>query len=555
MSNLETLINIGYSHLTCFQAEILEECLIKQNGGLSIPMGYGKTLISIVLALIQSKETNAPILVVVSKTLISSWIGEINKFFGNKLKYVVFHKDYLKDLSKLSILSDTVLVLTTPETTLKYYNLLNIKYRFLEREIINPGQFNQHEIVHYIIQDINIPNSNTGGQCLHNTCWSVVIIDEAQNYTKITTDRSRSMASISSTYKWCLSGTLFSEISTERLLGYHLLINNKEFPDNLPEADTLLKSLNFKGINRTIVSRDKTNEHVIPIKYNNHIITIVFNKYEEIIYFFIKDILLDINNQIKIFKRENDTVNIRKFNAMLLAMLIYLRQCLVSPLIPISNIAIDLYDLTNKNELSDIFNNKLKTLNISEYLYNEENIKSSRISKALELIDKHDKVIVFSVYRTSLCILESFIENREVFTLTGTMSIKKRNEIIEKCKSLDRCVLLLTYNIGAEGLNLQFIDNMVLLDFEWSNGTTEQAIARIVRQGTISNNINIYYLLSNTGVENAIFRKHKQKNIIISEIATGPILSKVDKINTKEIITILKTETNVALYKSIKIDF
>ena len=118
-----------------------------------------------------------------------------------------------------------------------------------------------------------------------------------------------------------------------------------------------MSQFNFKGINKTIVSRDKSNQHVIPIKYNNHIITITFNKYEEIIYFFIKDILLDINNQIRIFKRENDTINVRKFNAMLLAMLIYLRQCLVSPLIPISNIAIDLYDLTNKNELSDIFKN------------------------------------------------------------------------------------------------------------------------------------------------------------------------------------------------------
>jgi len=63
MESIET-IEIGKKHLSDFQKEILNECLVKKSGGLSLTMGSGKTIISIVLALEQTKITKQPILIV-----------------------------------------------------------------------------------------------------------------------------------------------------------------------------------------------------------------------------------------------------------------------------------------------------------------------------------------------------------------------------------------------------------------------------------------------------------------------------------------------------------
>ena len=52
--------------LSDFQQEIINECISKGSGGLSLPMGTGKTIISLNVALQQSPDR--PIIVIASKT-------------------------------------------------------------------------------------------------------------------------------------------------------------------------------------------------------------------------------------------------------------------------------------------------------------------------------------------------------------------------------------------------------------------------------------------------------------------------------------------------------
>ena len=79
--------------LTDYQKDIIEECLIKKSGGISLPMGSGKTLLSICLALKQSN--NGKILIIVPKTLTVTWTQEIEKFFKNSglIKYQIYLND------------------------------------------------------------------------------------------------------------------------------------------------------------------------------------------------------------------------------------------------------------------------------------------------------------------------------------------------------------------------------------------------------------------------------------------------------------------------------
>ena len=70
--------DIGYKSLNEYQKEVFSECIEKGGGGLSLPMGFGKTRLSLVIALKQIGD-NGIALVVVSKSLIESWKNGIFK--------------------------------------------------------------------------------------------------------------------------------------------------------------------------------------------------------------------------------------------------------------------------------------------------------------------------------------------------------------------------------------------------------------------------------------------------------------------------------------------
>jgi superfamily II DNA or RNA helicase len=104
----------GLPFMTKEQESIVKECMGKKTFGLSLSMGSGKTFISLLVGLKRKVETcsTTPILVVVSKSLISSWIIEIGKFFGDTVPYQVMNEDV-----RNFVLSDsTILVLVTPDT-------------------------------------------------------------------------------------------------------------------------------------------------------------------------------------------------------------------------------------------------------------------------------------------------------------------------------------------------------------------------------------------------------------------------------------------------------
>ena len=106
-------------------------------------------------------------------------------------------------------------------------------------------------------------------------------------------------------------------------------------------------------------------------------------------------------------------------------------------------------------------------------------------------------------------------------------------------------ILLLTYEIGSEGLNLQISNTILLVDFFWNDGKTKQAIARILRYGQLSPVVNIYLFTSNTAIEKAMFEKHDLKLTILKELSEGTSKTKLKTMNVNEIIKIVNTEENI----------
>jgi SNF2 family DNA or RNA helicase len=129
------------------------------------------------------------------------------------------------------------------------------------------------------------------------------------------------------------------------------------------------------------------------------------------------------------------------------------------------------------------------------------------------------------------------------------MSTTKRAKVLEDFnKPSDNGmghILLLTYELGCEGLNLQVSNTVLLLDFYWNDAQTQQAIARVLRFGQMADTVNIYMFTANTAIESAMFEKHDLKLMIIDELSKGAAKTKLKKIKVEDIIRIIQQEDNL----------
>jgi SNF2 family DNA or RNA helicase len=258
---------------------------------------------------------------------------------------------------------------------------------------------------------------------------------------------------------------------------------------------------------------------------------------------------------LKLVKAES--TEIKRFSSYLLAMLTYLRQGLVCPIIPIASVALDMADFTDtKSELAKMLTDKLDELELTEWLESETSAKSSRIRKVLQTLKEHsdERVVLFFCFRSCLDVCRTYMpKNRPHFTISGNMSIPRRTAILEAYRESENGVLLLTYQIGGEGLNLQFVSTMFLVDYWWNAGMTKQAIARLVRLGQSASTVNVYFFSSNTGVENAVLKKHKSKLQIIEELMVGKQMTRVATMKMIEIVKLIEASENRDLLEEIYI--
>jgi SNF2 family DNA or RNA helicase len=578
----EKSFNIGYSKLNTVQKSILNECILKENGGLSLPMGSGKTIISLVLSLMQSiilskkhKHENFPILIIASKSLISGWELEIKKFFGTDLKYEVLHQNTVKaGFNNWQLSSETQIVLMTPDTLSKAYKECRISEIYINKTFIH-NAINEH-LGNYInfYKETNQPFVNyvRGGGLLYSIKWGCYVVDEVQKYTNFNTIKSQAISAISSYHRWVLSGTMFDEPKPERIFGYYLILNRNDITRNFPEAQKFLKSDQFKGVNETLVFRTN-NAEFIPPKVNDLVISHEMTDKEQLIYKSFKQILIEVKNKAKSALLLNNIEDARKFSSYKLVMIMYLRQAIICPIIPITSISLDASDSKNKSELSTIILDSLKILNLTEWL-NDETLKSSRIQAVNNILKKHkhEKVIVFSCFKTFLDLLEYYYQKEiknygssssnvsninlntqnTIFRLTSKMSIDQRGKLIDDFKNSNSGILLITYDLGAEGLNLQFAATILLVDFWWNAAKTQQAIARIFRFGQIAKEINVYFFTSNTGIEKILFEKQKVKLQMLEELKNGKMSHKIPTIRMDEVIKLIEISDNEKLLNEIK---
>lgn len=161
-------------------------------------------------------------------------------------------------------------------------------------------------------------------------------------------------------------------------------------------------------------------------------------------------------------------------------------------------VASSVYGYLNSEELLDE--------GIDEYA-DFEDTKFEKLIEIIEEVFKHGtkKLVVFALFRRTLKYLHIRLQKKGYGSLIIHGQVDNRAEILESFKKNPENHILLSSEVGSEGLDMQFCNSMVNYDLPWNPMVVEQRIGRIDRFGQKSPVVNIYNLVVANSIQEDIY--------------------------------------------------
>lgn len=118
------------------------------------------------------------------------------------------------------------------------------------------------------------------------------------------------------------------------------------------------------------------------------------------------------------------------------------------------------------------------------------------------------KLIIFSSFRRTIDYLSRRLDARGVSTMELHGGIKEdRQETVGRFADAPGGTILLTSEVGGEGLDLQFCRALINWDLPWNPMKVEQRIGRIDRIGQTSPTIEILNLIAENTIEEMVYQR------------------------------------------------
>lgn len=121
------------------------------------------------------------------------------------------------------------------------------------------------------------------------------------------------------------------------------------------------------------------------------------------------------------------------------------------------------------------------------------------------VINNKKKLIVFALFKNTLKYLALRLEKAGFKAAVIHGDIQERDNVIKKFRTDNSVNVLLSSEVGSEGLDLQFCDALVNYDLPWNPMVVEQRIGRIDRFGQKSQIVNIYNLIVKNSIQEEIY--------------------------------------------------
>jgi len=473
------------------------------NGGiLSDSPGLGKTLSMLSLCIVSEYNNGFPNLIICPKIVIEEWKNAITKFFGDTYKYLHFITNSNKDIN-IDELCKYKFIITNYETIISIMKSENIVSKNIESNT-------------RLFTSIDKLKTMKGNQLIVNLNWNRIICDESHRINNHKTFTYKSVISLISDRRWCLTGTPIRNYEKDiycqfMFLGYK---SNGNFCYELYQKHKL---------HEYILRRDYNDIDIdIPL-YKEKTINIEFTKEEREFY---NHILGFTKTLYKKFS--NGSVSF----SSVLHLFLRLRQMCVSSYSMIKQ----LEKISSENiSVKDLVPNEME-----DWLYEKNGssgIKSSKINAIMDIlqtIDNKEKVLIYTYFKCHMNLIKERIEKKfreNVLTLNGNYNDKERNEILNTFKtSPEHNIMIINYSIGSEGLNLMEANNVILCENWWCPSVLEQAKHRAFRIGQ-KKNVNIFNIIIKDTIEEKIQKICDKKNILNEQFMMNVSNSSKNTIN------------------------
>jgi len=141
-----------------------------------------------------------------------------------------------------------------------------------------------------------------------------------------------------------------------------------------------------------------------------------------------------------------------------------------------------------------------------------ESYPDAKVEQLLRIIDKvfkngTKKLVVFAIYRRTLKYLQIRLKKHNIQSLIIHGQLHNRADIINQFKHDPNIHILLSSEVGSEGLDMQFCNSMVNYDLPWNPMVVEQRIGRIDRFGQKSSVVNIYNMVVAGSIQEEIYAR------------------------------------------------
>lgn len=323
--------------------------------------------------------------------------------------------------------------------------------------------------------------------------FKVCIIDEAQNIKNPKAGITRSVKKIISETKLALTGTpiensvielwsIFDFIMPGFLSSLVKFQGKYKIKDYDDETNALIDSLN-KQIKPFILRRKKIDvAKDLPDKIENNIYIDLSEKEMKLYAAEVKRVQKEIDEAV-----QTDGFSKAKFE--ILKLIIRLRQLCIDPKI--------IYE--NFSGISSKIENLMKVVK--------------------EVIDNGHKILIFTSFKTALDIVRKEFGNNKItsYTIDGSVSSKKRMELVNNFNNDDTNVFLIMLKSGGTGLNLTSADVVIHLDLWWNPQAENQATDRTHRIGQ-TKTVEVIKLIAKGTIEEKILELQKKKQLLSDKL-------------------------------------
>lgn len=488
---------------TPFQIEVLQWMKMREStsvmgvkgGVLALVMGAGKTITSMGHTLLSPKG-KFPTLIVCSKSVMNTWREEPTKFFGDRVKILYFHQMYIKNQFK-TITRKEIELYDIVVTTFEVCANVCRKRGFHERicELGDSGLLKDKvvEITTSLEHQADIPSSR-GPDVLYGTPWERVIVDESAKFANHKRYRYKSIMALHGKYKWCLSGKPIPNYDTDlwaqlRFCGY----------TGTPRAkDWSVETFRKHGLEKVVMVADHARAGIVLPPKQVHDIRVRFGEDEQKCYDYILGLAKEMYDQV--------ISKLCSFSCML-TIILRLRQTCIAP-----------YIMTNRakrhcTEESDTLKllKGLDNADLGKWVHtldSEAGMYSAKVEETVRIIKDeipdNEQALIFSNFKSALDVVARRIDKDlpscKYEFLDGDTPDADRAGILQRFREGKYHILLLTYGVGGEGLNLACANHVIRLEPWWNIARIAQADARVWRTGQ-KKKVHIWRILAEESIE------------------------------------------------------